>query len=215
MAQPTPEIRALRRRLRALRRSLPRDERQKAERAIGRALRHLKLLRRGHRVAVYLAMAGEVGLGSTIEAGWRAGCLLHVPRIANRRRCRMGFVPFPPGASLRANPNAYGIAEPVASANAAISPRTLDAVLMPVVGFDRQGNRLGMGAGYYDRALRRRRDRTRAWRRPRLIGIAFACQEVARIEPSPWDVALDCVVTEREVVVPRRPAAGARPEDPS
>jgi len=72
-----------------------------------------------------------------------------------------------------------------------------------------------MGAGYYDRALRRRRERTRAWRRPRLIGIAFACQEVARIEPSPWDVALDCVVTEREVVVPRRPAAGARQEDPS
>jgi 5-formyltetrahydrofolate cyclo-ligase len=61
MAQSTPEIRALRRSLRALRRSLPHDERQKAERAIGNALRHLKLLRRGHRVAVYLAMPGAPG----------------------------------------------------------------------------------------------------------------------------------------------------------
>ena len=122
MAQPTPEIRALRRSLRALRRSLPRDERQKAERAIGNALRRLKLLRRGHRVAVYLAMPGEVNLRPTIEAGWRAGCLLYAPRITSRRRGTMGFVPFPPGARLRANPNAYGIAEPVASRSAGISP---------------------------------------------------------------------------------------------
>jgi 5-formyltetrahydrofolate cyclo-ligase len=204
MAQPTPEIRALRRRLRALRRSLPRDERQKAERAIGNALRHLKLLRRGHRVAVYLAMAGEVDLGPTIEALWRAGCLLHVPRIVSRRRGRMGFVPFPPGARLRANPNAYGIAEPVASSTAAISPRNLDAVLMPVVGFDRHGNRLGMGAGYYDRALRHLQGGSRRWRRPRLVGLAFACQEVELIVPSTWDIPLDVVVTERGVIVPER-----------
>jgi 5-formyltetrahydrofolate cyclo-ligase len=202
MAQPTPEIRALRRSLRALRQSLPRDERRKAERAIGSALRRLKLLRRGHRVAVYLAMAGEVNLRPTIEAGWRAGCLLYAPRITSRRRGTMGFAPFPPGARLRANPNAYGIAEPVASATVRISPRDLDAVLMPVVGFDRHGNRLGMGAGYYDRALRHLRDGSRRWRRPRLVGLAFACQEVERIVPSTWDIPLDVVVTERGVIVP-------------
>jgi 5-formyltetrahydrofolate cyclo-ligase len=114
----------------------------------------------------------------------------------------MGFVPFPPGARLRANPNAYGIAEPVASATVRISPRDLDAVLMPVVGFDRHGNRLGMGAGYYDRALRHLRDGSRRWRRPRLVGLAFACQEVERIVPSTWDIPLDVVVTERGVIVP-------------
>jgi 5-formyltetrahydrofolate cyclo-ligase len=215
MAQPTPEIRALRRSLRALRQSLPPDERQKAERAIGSALRRLKLLRRGHRVAVYLAMAGEVNLRPTIEAGWRAGCLLYAPRITSRRRGTMGFVPFPPGARLRANPNAYGIAEPVASATVRISPRDLDVVLMPVVGFDRHGHRLGMGAGYYDRALRHLRDGSRRWRRPRLVGLAFACQEVERIVPSTWDIPLDVVVTERGVIVPdpRRthPASRSKP----
>jgi 5-formyltetrahydrofolate cyclo-ligase len=202
MAQPTPEIRALRRSLRALRRSLPRDERQKAEYAIGNALRHLKLLRRGHRVAVYLAMAGEVDLRSTIEAGWRAGCKLYAPRITSRRRGTMGFVPLQPGARPRANPRAYRIAEPVASPSARISPLRLDAILMPVVGFDRHGNRLGMGAGYYDRALRHLRDGSRRWRRPRLVGLAFACQEVERIVPSTWDIPLDVVVTERGVIVP-------------
>ena len=202
MAQPTPEIRALRRSLRALRRSLPRDERQKAEYAIGNALRHLKLLRRGHRVAVYLAMAGEVDLRSTIEAGWRAGCKLYAPRITSRRRGTMGFVPLQAGARLRANPRAYRIAEPVASPSARISPLRLDAILMPVVGFDRHGNRLGMGAGYYDRALRHLRDGSRRWRRPRLVGLAFACQEVERIVPSTWDIPLDVVVTERGIIVP-------------
>jgi 5-formyltetrahydrofolate cyclo-ligase len=198
-----------------LRQSLPRDERREAERAIGSALRRLRLLRRGHRVAVYLAMAGEVNLRPTIEAGWRAGCLLYAPRITSRRRGTMGFVPFPPGARLRANPNAYGIAEPVASATVRISPRDLDVVLMPVVGFDRHGHRLGMGAGYYDRALRHLRDGSRRWRRPRLVGLAFACQEVERIVPSTWDIPLDVVVTERGVIVPdpRRthPASRSKP----
>ena len=202
MAQPTPEIRALRRSLRALRRSLPRDERQKAERAIGNALRHLKVLRRGHRVAVYLAMPGEVNLRETIEAGWRAGCLLYAPRITSRRRGTMGFLPLPPGARMRYNPNAFDIAEPVASATVHITPRNLDTVLVPVVGFDRHGNRLGMGAGYYDRALRHLRGGSRRWRRPRLVGLAFACQEVESIVPSAWDIPLDIVVTERGIVVP-------------
>ena len=209
MAQSTPEIRALRRRLRALRRSLPNHERLAAERAIGHSLRRLRLFRRGYRVAVYLAMPGEVRLRPSIEAAWRAGCILYVPRISSRRRGTMHFVPLLPGARLR--PNAYGIAEPVTPASARVESRRLDAVLMPVVGFDRLGNRLGMGAGYYDRALRRLRDGSHRWRRPRLIGLAFACQEVERIVPSEWDIPLDVVVTERGIVVPDRQHPNCQP----
>jgi 5-formyltetrahydrofolate cyclo-ligase len=202
MAQSTPEIRALRRSLRALRLSLPRVERRKAERSICTTLGHLKLLRRGHRVAVYLAMPGEVNLRPTIEAAWRAGCHLFVPRVASRRRGTMYFVPLVTGGRLRLN--AYGIGEPVTAASTRVDSRGLDTVLMPVVGFDRHGNRLGMGAGYYDRALRHLRDGSRRWQRPRLVGLAFACQQVERIVPSAWDIPLDLVVTERGVVVPDR-----------
>ena len=74
-----------------------------------------------------------------------------------------------------------------------------------LVAFDAAGNRLGMGAGYYDRALRRRLERSTPWRRPRLIGVAYACQQVPAIPASPWDVPLDLVVTERGVIVPARP----------
>ena len=148
---------------------------------------------------MYLAMPGEVNPQALIAAARRSGCRIYVPRITSRRRGTMEFAPLDPDARLRAN--SYGIAEPVTGPGSRIKPLCLDTILMPVVGFDRRGNRLGMGAGYYDRALRHRRDAARPWRRPRLVGLAFACQEVATIATSRWDVPLDIVVTEREVIL--------------
>ncbi len=204
MAQPTLETRATRRRLRALRLALAPAERLAAERAIAGTLRRSNLLRRGQKVAVYVAMPGEVDPSRLVAAAWRAGCRVYVPRVVSRRRGTMQFVPLTPRARLRSN--VYGIAEPVVGPASRVRPLLLDVVLMPVVGFDRDGNRLGMGAGYYDRALRHRRDPSRRWRRPRLVGLAFSCQQLTAIVPSSWDVRLDAVVTEREVIVPCRPA---------
>jgi 5-formyltetrahydrofolate cyclo-ligase len=202
MAQPSPETRAARRKLRALRLALSPAERSAAEQAIADSLRRMGVFRRGRRVAVYLAMPGEVNLEPMIAAAWRAGCRLFVPRVTSRRRGAMRFVPLDPGTRFRAN--CYGIAEPESSLPGGAPPLTLDTILLPVVGFDRLGNRLGMGAGYYDRALRHRRDPGRRWRRPRLVGLAFACQQTDDIVPSRWDVPLDAVVTEREVILAGR-----------
>jgi 5-formyltetrahydrofolate cyclo-ligase len=66
------------------------------------------------------------------------------------------------------------------------------------VGFDVECNRLGMGGGFYDRTLSYLRQRTH-WRRPRLIGIAHACQRLDRIDPRPWDIPLDGVATEERI----------------
>jgi 5-formyltetrahydrofolate cyclo-ligase len=205
MAQPTAETRAARHRLRALRLALPRHARLAAEGAITDTLRHMRVFGSGTRVAVYLAMPGEVNLGAVIEAARRAGSTLYVPRVTSRRRGTMEFAPLQPGSRLRAN--GYGIAEPVAAGEARLEPLRLDTILVPVVGFDRNGNRLGMGAGYYDRALRHLRDRGRRWRRPRLVGVAYSCQEVESIVPSRWDVPLDLIVTEHGIVVPGRSRA--------
>jgi 5-formyltetrahydrofolate cyclo-ligase len=148
-------------------------------------------------------MAGEVNVRPCLEEAWRRGAAVFVPRITSRRRGRMAFVPWVPG--IAQHRNAFGIDEP-AEARRRASAVHLDVVVLPVVGFDRRGNRLGMGAGYYDRVLRRRLDPARRWRRPRLVGVAFACQELDAIAASPWDVPLDLIVTERGVVVPgRRP----------
>jgi len=199
MAQPTAEVRATRRRLREQRLALGPVERAAAERAIRATLERLGVFRRGAHVALYLPMRGEVDVRPCLEVARRHGTRIYVPRIANRRRRQMLFAPWIAGGARRTN--AFGIVEPdrAAGARPVIG---LDAVVLPLVGFDGSGNRLGMGAGYYDRALRRRRDRGSAWRRPRLIGVAFACQQVPAIPVSPWDVPLDLVVTERGVIVP-------------
>lgn len=201
MAQPTAEVRATRRRLREQRLALGPVERAAAERAIRAALEQLGLFRRGAHVALYLPMRGEVDVRPCLEVARRRGSHVYVPRIVSRRRRQMLFAPWIAGGAHRTN--AFGIVEP-GSAAGARPVIGLDAVVLPLVGFDLAGNRLGMGAGYYDRALRRRRDRGPAWRRPRLIGVAFACQQVPAIPASPWDVPLDLVVTERGVIVPGR-----------
>lgn len=197
---------SVRARLRAARRAIPPAERAQAERKIASRLRELRLLRCGRKVAVYLAMRGEANLGPLLPHARRIGCRLFVPRIQSIRRRSMAFVPLYGGGPLRRN--RYGIAEPTGGDRHAIPVRHLDLILLPLVGFDRAGHRIGMGAGYYDRALQRRRSRERAWRRPILVGVAYACQESQPISPRPWDVAVDLIVTEREVIRPRPPTSG-------
>ena len=198
MGPVTADLRALRRQLRRLRTGLPQSQRLAAERQIHRYLRQLRVFRPGVRVAVYLSMRGEASLAASLGDAATSRAQLYAPRILNHRRHTMTFVPFDPRAATRRN--GYGIAEPPAPLSRARRTVELDVVLVPLLGFDRRGVRLGMGAGYYDRALRRRIDPTRAFRRPRLIGIAYACQELPSIAPAPWDVPLDLVVTEREIV---------------
>ena len=189
--------RQARKRLRTLRSSIAPSERAAAHLAIHRTLRHLQVWRPGHRVAVFLGMPDEVDLRPAFTRAWRRGVRLYVPLILNLRAGAMAFVPYERDARLRRN--WFGIDEPVDALSRRVQALELDTVLVPLLGFDAAGHRLGMGAGFYDRALRRRRDRALPFRRPRLIGVAYEVQRVAAIEPAPWDIALDLVVTERGI----------------
>jgi 5-formyltetrahydrofolate cyclo-ligase len=191
-------LRELRRQLRRSRRALPDAERRDADRAIRAALRSLGVWQRGRRVAAFLGMPGEVDLRPCFDPAWRCGVRLYVPHVISTRNGTMAFVPLEPGATLHGN--RFGIAEPAGGGRGRIPVRHLDTILVPLVGFDSCGHRLGMGAGFYDRALRHRLDRAQSFRRPRLIGIAYSVQQVERLEPAPWDVALDLVVTERGIL---------------
>jgi 5-formyltetrahydrofolate cyclo-ligase len=206
MPQRSRQVTDERRRLRALRRALTGEERRAAERRIVATLRRLGCAARGRRVALYLARDGEVDLAELIRAARRGGARLYAPHITSQRRRSMRFMPLRDDRSLRRN--WYGIDEPAHEPAHGIPTGRLDIILTPLVGFDRQGHRLGMGAGYYDRALRRRLGSSGAFRRPRLIGVAFACQETGTIAAAPWDVPLDLVVTERGVVRPARATRG-------
>ncbi len=121
-------------------------------------------------------------------------CAVFLPRILDYRHRRMAFVPPGPRQQL----NRYGIAE--FTGNHRNAPWTMQIVFLPLVGFDTRGNRLGMGAGFYDRALAFRR-RRRHWRGPLLVGIAHSSQQTPLIEPLATDIPLDAVVTERGIHV--------------
>ncbi len=92
--------------------------------------------------------------------------------------------------------NRYGIAEPATADARAASG--FDLIFVPLVAFDDRGARLGMGGGYYDRVLAFRQ-RRHAWRRPRVVGLAYSFQELDHIDLRAHDVRLDAVVTERGV----------------
>jgi 5-formyltetrahydrofolate cyclo-ligase len=164
-------------------------ERARASREIARWLNTTHWLRPGTRIGCYLAMPDEVDSAGCIAAALAHGCRLFLPRITDARQRRMTFAPFA-GPMRR---NIHGIPEPAARDR--LAARWLDVILVPTVGFDARGHRLGMGAGYYDRALAFRLRHPR-WRGPRLVGLAFDCQELQGIEPGPHDVRLDAIITE-------------------
>jgi 5-formyltetrahydrofolate cyclo-ligase len=186
--------RTLRKTLRAARAGLSPRARRDAAKRIAELVAQTHWLRPGTRVALYVAVAEEIDTSPLIALAMRRSAEIFLPRIENHRERRMTF--SPPGPHRRYN--RYGIAEPDTTARIAAS--ALQLIFVPLVGFDARGNRLGMGAGYYDRALAFRRRRNH-WYGPRLIGIAHSCQQVDAIDPTPTDIPLDAVVTERDIHV--------------
>lgn len=192
-AQSSIDRNLIRREMRRRRRALSDSQRTLLARRIAIQLARSIFVKPHARIAVYLATRGEADLAPFILLARRRQCRLYLPRILNARCARMEFFPFPAGKPLRRN--RFGIAELPSSAVAPTPPHHLDVVLAPVVAFDAQGWRLGMGAGYYDRRLSALR-RASSWRRPKLIGVAYDFQQVASLSPQTWDVQLDGVATE-------------------
>jgi len=184
----------LRRNIRQARRALGAAEHAVASRQLQEQLLASRLLHRARHVALYFPNDGEIDVtGAMLHA--RSLCktfYFPVLRYGNTRN--LWFVPWRHGDRLEAN--RFGIPEP------AVGPRrlrpvwALDVIVMPLTAFDDNGNRLGMGAGYYDRSLAAL-GRRNHWRRPLLIGAAFDFQRVGAIKARPWDIALDGVVTPR------------------
>lgn len=184
------DARRLRRELRRRRAALSDARLAEHNRAISGHL--LKWLERWQPrcIGAYRGLRGEVDLTALTCALARRGTRIALPVMDTRRDGRMHFHEWHPEDRLCHN--GFGIAEPCPGAPR-VWRREMQVVLMPLVAFDRHGNRMGMGAGYYDRYFARRRF---GIHRPRLIGVAHGLQQVEALPVQPWDVPLDAVVTE-------------------
>ncbi|MFA6149169.1 MAG: 5-formyltetrahydrofolate cyclo-ligase [bacterium] len=169
------------------------------DRAQGHFLREFPP-RAGMSVALYCALAGEVPTERIRRAYLAAGARLYYPRVTGEKT--LAFYPHREGDGWETGP--YGICEPPTPAG--IEPRISgwDIVVVPGLAFDRLGNRLGRGFGYYDRFLGDLPENE-----PR-VGLAYASQLVPEVPVDAWDVRVHALVTEEGVI--RAANASGSPE---
>ena len=181
----------LRTELRNQRRTLSDEEQRTAAQAVAKQLDQQTWFHSAKQLALYSASDGEISTHPLFQSCTARGSACLLPIIEPQRQMRWAL--WSETSPLAAN--RYGILEP-ASPHSYASLQSCQVVVVPLVGFDRSGNRIGMGAGYYDRALAD----FDSQRRTVFVGLAHSCQEVAKITPQAWDIPLDYIATERELI---------------
>ena len=146
-------------------------------------------------VAGYWAVRGELPLNLVVASLGRRGQHYFLPLLGNGRQ--LLFAEYAQGTAV--SHNRFGIPEPAVPADRRHTARDMDVVLLPLLAFDRYGHRLGTGGGWYDASFAFLRDVSRP-APPLLVGIGYAFQEVETIPAEPWDVGLDYVATDSELI---------------
>lgn len=192
MSDSVTQRHQLRTRLKGCRQALSTKDRQTYSKHI--CDRALPLLNGHAHIALYYSVGAEVDLSELMQRCELIGQQCYVPMVQPQHR--MNFAPVDSNTTLTFNQ--YGIKEPDLAGSKLVLPDKLDAVVVPLVGFDNQCNRMGMGGGYYDRCFSHRLDPSST--RPLLIGVAFEVQHTESVFAQDWDVPLDHVITENRVI---------------
>lgn len=174
----------LRKSLRQLRNQLSDTEQQQAAEALQQQFSHAlaPTLPVWANVALYLTNDGEISPSAVCEWCWDNQINTYLPVLDGKS---LVFARYHQHSEWQKN--SFGILEPIDPSPAAGAD--MDIVLMPLVGFDAQGGRLGMGGGFYDRTFENKSERTH------LIGLAHDCQEVEHLPIESWDVPLSAILT--------------------
>lgn len=161
--------------------------------ATATAKRAVHLLGPLHRktLAAYWPSDGELSPLPILSFGLKIGARCTLPVI--RQDKILSFYPIT--ATTQFVANRFGIAEPAAGPHARVPLQAHDAIFLPLVAFDPQGHRLGMGGGYYDRSLAALLKGPRPW----LIGLGHDFQST-QLEPKSWDVPLDAILTPTQTI---------------
>jgi len=183
----------IRQQMRKQRNALSSLQQLDAARRVERLIASSHLFRNSQHIACYSANDSELNLESLIERIWLAKKVCYLPVLDSIHKNRLWFAPYYPDSKLRLN--RFGIPEPLCNKRELVRARSLDLILTPLVAFDKEGNRLGMGGGFYDRSLAFLLRRSH-WHKPRLCGVGYDFQRVNHLPSQPWDVPLSAIVTE-------------------
>lgn len=140
-------------------------------------------------IASYSSIGSEVSTNYLHKLLLRRGIKVLLPIVQAEHK--LVFVSWNKNNSFY---NKYGIAEPRYSAARLVPLSAINTLVVPLLGFDQQCHRIGMGGGFYDRLLKKQH-------RARLLGIAYKQQQLRRITPQPWDQNLQAIITPRQGLV--------------
>jgi len=180
----------LRTRIKEKRGQLSSDNVGRLGEAIFRNILDSNILNDKKRIAIYYSVKNEVTTKQIIKHLWAENKELFLPIIQLNQ---LMFGPYKSGDTL--SKNKFGIPEPVTRTEDLIAADILDLVIVPLVAFDSNCNRLGMGGGYYDRALAFKQTSSKT-HSPLLIGLAYELQKVNALEINSWDIPMDGIISE-------------------
>jgi 5-formyltetrahydrofolate cyclo-ligase len=179
----------IRQQSRALRNKLSIEQQQLASEQLARQLRSHPRLQQAQNVALYLANDGELDPMPLIQQLWQQGKHVYLPTIHPFSPGNLLFLRYQSDSAMVHNK--YGIAQPKLDLSLVCPVAQLDVIFTPLVAFDQEGNRMGMGGGYYDRTL----SHWHKQHQPYPIGLAHDCQLVDQLPVEVWDVPLPEVIT--------------------
>ena len=177
----------IRRRVKARKSLLEETERMSAAERVFSRLESLAAFAMADSILIYNSLPDELHTRTFIDR-WQDLKRFYLPRVNG---IDLDILPY---HNARMHIGAFRIEEP--TGNDLVDPESMELIIVPAVAYDRQGNRIGRGKGYYDRLL----SRTKALR----IGVAYDFQLVDEIEAEPHDIPVDIVITETGTYICRR-----------
>ena len=186
----------MRRELRIKRNKLTSLEQQHSADVLARLVSDEQLLNNVKNIGIYLENDGEIGTSHIINMALESNVSCFLPVVDFTTQNNLCFVSYDKDTPLYKNK--FGILETSLNEKNSIDPAKLDVIFLPVVGFDRSGSRLGMGGGYYDRALEF--TKLHKLEKPKLVGLAHSIQEIKSIHRQVWDIPINFIATEKEII---------------
>ncbi|MFT4927931.1 MAG: 5-formyltetrahydrofolate cyclo-ligase [Phenylobacterium sp.] len=181
----------LRRYIRTCRQQLSPQQQNTAAEQLAERLMTLVKQNNAQRVALFLSMDGEIHTDLAIKELWQAKVEVYLPVIHPFNDKTLLFIRYQADTPLiRAD---LGMLEPQLNCQHVCPLNQLDILFTPLVAFDAEGNRLGMGGGFYDRTLAVHYRQKRS--QPQTIGLAHDCQQVDKVPVEPWDLPLAQIIT--------------------
>lgn len=169
------------------------SEQKKASAIINAQLSQHPIFLRSQTIAGYKAIQHEIDPSALFHEAWQHKKICYLPVLQDQQ---LIFCVYQADTLLKKNQ--FNILEPPSLLNNCIAASDLDLVLVPLIGFTEQGQRLGMGAGFYDRSFAFLLNSPRP-ARPFLLGLAYEWQKLDAFNEKDWDVPLNAVITEKQI----------------